>query len=95
MIDDNSTPLNLKAENFALTNKTEHFKALHDSWKRKELHGRHLHELEEAQVDKSASNKWLHLGEFFPETEGFLLAIQDQVISTKNYRKYILKDNEK
>jgi len=27
----------------------------------------------------------------FPETEGFLTAIQDQVILTSNYKKYILK----
>jgi hypothetical protein len=29
--------------------------------------------------------------EFFAETEGFLTAIQDQVILTRNYKKYILK----
>lgn len=29
----------------------------------------------------------------FPETEGFIIAIQDQVIATKNYKKYIMKDN--
>ena len=27
----------------------------------------------------------------FAETEGFLTAIQDQVIPTRNYKKYILK----
>ncbi|CAK1602644.1 unnamed protein product [Parnassius mnemosyne] len=32
------------------------------------------------------------LGSLFPETEGFLIAIQDQVINTRNYKKYILKD---
>jgi hypothetical protein len=30
---------------------------------------------------------------YFPETEGFMCAIMDQVIATNNYRKYILKDN--
>jgi len=30
-------------------------------------------------------------GFFFPETEGFLTAIQDQVILTRKYKKYILK----
>ncbi|KAG6462064.1 hypothetical protein O3G_MSEX013040 [Manduca sexta] len=39
-----------------------------------------------------ASNKWLKLGSLFPETEGFIIAIQDQVINTNNYKKYIVKD---
>ena len=34
-------------------------------------------------------------GELFPETEGFLIAIQDQVIATKNYQKYIIKGNNR
>jgi hypothetical protein len=29
--------------------------------------------------------------DFFAETEGFLTATQDQVIPTRNYKKYILK----
>jgi ribosomal protein L37E len=38
-----------------------------------------------------ASNKWLTRTDLFAETEGFLTAIQDQVIPTRNYKKYILK----
>ena len=38
-----------------------------------------------------ASNKWLTSADLFTETEGFLTAIQDQVILTRNYNKYILK----
>ena len=30
--------------------------------------------------------------ELFPETAGFMIVIQNQVICTSNYRKYILKD---
>ncbi|VEN43616.1 unnamed protein product [Callosobruchus maculatus] len=33
-----------------------------------------------------------HDGQLFPETEGFMLATQDQVIATQNYKKYIIKD---
>ena len=36
-------------------------------------------------------NKWLTKADLFAETEGFLTAIQDQVILTRNYKKYILK----
>jgi hypothetical protein len=36
-------------------------------------------------------NKWLTNADLFAETEGFLTAIQDQVILTRLYKKYILK----
>ena len=42
-------------------------------------------------VDTEASNKWLTNADLFAETEGFLTAIQNQVIPTRNYKKYILK----
>ncbi|KAL0812006.1 hypothetical protein ABMA28_009402 [Loxostege sticticalis] len=62
------------------------------TWRSKELHGRHLHDLEQPHIHSGASNKWLKVGALFPETEGFIIAIQDQVINTRNYKKYILKD---
>lgn len=62
------------------------------AWAQKSLHGRHKADLSQAHVDKEASNAWLKRGELFPETEAFMLAIQDQVIATRNYRKYIIKD---
>jgi hypothetical protein len=38
-----------------------------------------------------ASNKWLISADLFAETESFLTAIHDQVILTRNCKKYILK----
>lgn len=61
-------------------------------WKKMALHGKHPQELCLPQVDKEASNTWLTKGDLYPETEGFVLAIQDQVIHTKNYVKHIIKD---
>ncbi|XP_053698682.1 uncharacterized protein LOC128745633 [Sabethes cyaneus] len=63
------------------------------TWKAKELHGTHPHQLEQANVDKVASNAWLVRGDLFSETEGFIVAIQDRVITTKNYRRYILHED--
>nr|CAH7735356.1 unnamed protein product [Callosobruchus chinensis] len=51
-----------------------------------------LHDVDQKTVDKQASYNWLTHSELQPETEGFLIAIQDQIIKTNNYRKYILKD---
>jgi hypothetical protein len=39
-----------------------------------------------------ASNPWLKAGELFPAPTAFMKAIQDQVISINNYKKYILND---
>ncbi|XP_028174995.1 uncharacterized protein LOC114363470 [Ostrinia furnacalis] len=63
-----------------------------ENWKKKALHGRYPHQLEQDHVDQSASSTWLTKGNIFGETEGFMVAIQDQVIKTRNYSKYILKE---
>jgi len=60
-------------------------------WSQKALHGRHPYDPSQQHVDIEASNKWLTNVDLFAETEGFLTAIQDQVILTGNYKKYILK----
>jgi hypothetical protein len=49
--------------------------------------------LENPSIDLKASLQWLRQGDLHPETEGFIFAIQDRVIKTKNYEKYILKTN--
>ena len=53
--------------------------------------GRHPYGISQQYVDREASNKWQINADLFAETEGFLTAIQDQVILTRNYKKYILK----
>lgn len=87
------TPLNL---NNLTTQKNENITSVSqklNSWLQKSLHGRHRRDLMDPNVDKIASNAWLKSGELFPETEGFMLAIQDQIIDTRNYRKHIIRDN--
>ncbi|CAG4930022.1 unnamed protein product [Colias eurytheme] len=76
------TPLNL-ADNTTQRNETLISKCDKlAAWTQKSLHGRHIQHLNLPHVDKAASNAWLKRGELFPETEGFMLAIQDQVIET-------------
>lgn len=83
------TPLQLSEESYVTSyqNEAQQF----EKWKQKSLHGRHPAELVKGTVDTRASNHWLVAGELFPETEGFMIAIQDQVIATRNYMKYIVK----
>ncbi|XP_045492418.1 uncharacterized protein LOC123691877 [Colias croceus] len=86
------TPLNL-IENTDIPNiDADPTKRKIEDWRKKVLHGRHPHDLAQPHIDTIASNKWLKIGNLFPETEGFMIAIQDQIINTRNYRKYIIKD---
>ncbi|KAL0820165.1 hypothetical protein ABMA28_006098 [Loxostege sticticalis] len=89
--DHHLTPLNLQDRTIQNNEKQTDRQTKIDEWARKSLHGRHHHDLNQVNVDKTASNEWLSRGELFPETEGFMLAIQDQVIETRNYQKYIIK----
>lgn len=88
--DENHTPLNLDLVEMNLRSPTLHEKI--ETWKRKAMHGRYPAEISDAYVDSEWSLKWLTIGYLFPETEGFIIAIQDQVIATKNYKKYVIKD---
>ena len=89
--DDRCTPLDLfRADKNGLTTDEEYNKKVKRQWSQKALQGRHLYDLSQQYVDIEASNKWLTSTDLFAEIEGFLTAIQDQVILTRNYKKYIL-----
>lgn len=63
------------------------------SWKEKSLHGKYPVQLTSNTIDKPLSTTYLQKGYLYPATEGFIQAIQDKVIRTKNYEKHILKIN--
>lgn len=90
--DNNYTPLHLKIlpQNHDQQSNLE--TELINKWKSKALHGKHIAVIELQHVDKQLSHMWLKKGQLYPETEGFAIAIQDHVVNTLNYRKYILKD---
>lgn len=87
------TPLNLRSTIQLPPQSTTHLQDKLNMWKAKAIHGKHAYDLERPEVDKISSNAWLQIGNIFPETAGFLMAIQDRVIKTKNYRKFIIKDS--
>jgi hypothetical protein len=83
--DKNLSALNLSSNNFTdLQTQTETIA----KWKQKPLHGRFAHSLDNAH---KTSTHWLEEGSLYGETEGFMIAIQDQVIATRNYQKFIEK----
>ncbi|XP_068750922.1 uncharacterized protein [Montipora capricornis] len=59
-----------------------------EKWKNKALHGQYPKLLEKPHVDKVTTNKWLS-SNLKGETEGPLVAAQDQATNTRNYQKVI------
>ncbi|KAL1448670.1 hypothetical protein WDU94_005640 [Cyamophila willieti] len=90
--DINFTPLNLSLEEMSIPETKEIERERINRWKSKELHSRHPHQVEKENISIDLTYKWLDKGEIYPETEGFILAAQDQVLLTNNYKKYIMKN---
>jgi hypothetical protein len=91
-VDDRYTPMDLfRADENELATDEEYINKVKRQWFQKALHDRHPYELSQQNVDVEALNKWLTSVDLFAETEGFLTAIQDQVVLKSNYKKYILK----
>ncbi|XP_075170249.1 uncharacterized protein LOC142242567 [Haematobia irritans] len=88
--DDNLTPLNLKN---APTTEVIRTNSLMEKWKSKPLHGKYPNLIHQEHIDIEKTNNWLLYSNMFSETEGFIIAIQDGVIPTKSYRKYIMHDS--
>ena len=59
-----------------------------ENWKNKALHGQYPRILVKPYVDTVTTNKWLS-SNLKGETEGLLVAAQDQAINTRNYQKII------
>ncbi|XP_030753591.1 A disintegrin and metalloproteinase with thrombospondin motifs 7-like [Sitophilus oryzae] len=91
-VDNNLTTLNLNADNHGHLSVKNREQSLRE-WGSKALHGRFYNELQRETVDKQASVQWLVDGYLFPETEGFMISIQDQVTATLSYRKFIMEEN--
>lgn len=89
--DVNATPLQLCQIEFDPEEHQNSNQNQLQKWKRKEIHGTHPHHLYQETTDTIASNLFMKQ-QLFGETVGFMCAIQDRVILTKNYRKHIIKE---
>ena len=66
-------------------------KRIESNWKQKPLHGKFFERSLQADVDQLQTFKWLKSSSLRVETEGFILAAQDQSLKTKNYQCKIMK----
>lgn len=89
--DQGYTPLKLLQEDYNPTFRKPQDRI--EQWRSKELHGRFATALRSDNIDMKRSTEWLRTAGLFGETEGFVLAIQDQVVATNNYRRHIMKEN--
>jgi hypothetical protein len=88
-IDHQYTPLKLADSQFLINSRSVSQKI--QDWSAKVIHGKFYFSLNKENIDIMWSNQWLTTNTLFAESEGFMLAIQDEVIPTRNYTKYVMK----
>ena len=73
-----------------LENANSKFRNLSTTWTEKFLHGQFVIRCKGADVDQMATHQWLRGSGLKAETEGFILAAQDQSLATPNYQANVL-----
>ena len=74
--------------------KLEGLKQLQERWHNKPFHVQFAARVNNADVDKKATYQWLISSRLKPETEGFIIAVQDQSLFTKNYQANIMHNGK-
>ena len=64
---------------------------LRSMWESKALHGKYPQRMKQADVDQDKTHRWLKAAGLKAETEGFIIAAQDQSLPTRWYQHNILK----
>ena len=84
-------PYTLQAKNLKEKAKQEGLKKIKENWESKPLHGQYPKRSQQADVDKDKTHQWLRGTGLKAETEGFIMAAQDQSLFTRNYQSKIAK----
>ena len=85
-------PITNYARRVKLKAKHQALEQLKSKWEEKPLHGQYPERIKEKDVDQEQTHRWVSTPGLKSETEGFIIAAQDQCIKTNYYRNRILKD---
>ena len=80
-----------KAKQLKLKYKEDFKKMVRDKWKEKAMHGKFPSYLDKDHVDVELSFKWMKHTGLKGETEGLIIAAQDQALNTRYYSMHIIK----
>ena len=72
--------------------KKRYHEEMQQKWRDKPMHGQYIQRLEKADTDIESTNNWLRSSQLKGETEGFIIAAQDQSLTTRLYQSQIIKD---
>ena len=81
------------ARKIKLESKRAGTKAIQHCWSEKPLHGQYPSRASETDVDTKRTHQWLSSSGLKAETEGFIIAAQDQSLNTRNYQANIIKSS--
>ena len=82
------------AQNIKIRAKKAVLERLKTSWQEKPLHGQYLTRTNQADVDKKHTHQWLRSAGLKAETDGSILASQDQCLPTKKYKTKKIKNSD-
>ena len=85
-------PCTLQAKNLKKRAKQKGLKKIKERWEGKPLHGQYPKCSKQADVDQEKTHHWLRGMGLKAETEGFIMAAQDQSLFTRNYQSKIVKN---
>ena len=64
-----------------------------DSWEIKPMHGQYPKGMNKPDIDAEKTHRWLKSSSLKSETEGLIIAAQDQSLATRSYHHRIIGDN--
>ena len=67
-------------------------KKMREKWEEKPMHGQYPSRIHRADTDQEKTNKWLMSSGLKGETEGLIIAAQDQSLLTNSYQSRIIKN---
>ena len=85
-------PVTLFAKRVKQETKKKAHEMMRQIWEGKPMHGQYPARVNKPDVEKEKTHKWLKSPGLKGETEGLIIAAQDQSLATRSYHNKIIKD---